>query len=36
MNFIYIVGGLDGIVVSRPRVASNNPAINPVLWNSPA
>jgi uncharacterized ion transporter superfamily protein YfcC len=36
VNFVYIVGGLDGIVVSTPRVASNNPALNPILWNSPA
>jgi hypothetical protein len=34
VNFIYIVGGLDGIVASTPRVASNNPALNPILWNS--
>jgi hypothetical protein len=36
VNFVYIVGGLDGIVASIPRVASNNPALNPIFWNSPA
>jgi hypothetical protein len=36
VNFVYIVGGLDGIVESIPRVASNNPALNHNLWNSSA
>jgi hypothetical protein len=36
VNFVYIVGDLQGTVVSTPRVASNNPALNPILWNSPA
>jgi len=35
-NFVYIVGDLQGTVVSTPRVATNNPALNPILWNSPA
>jgi len=36
VHFVYIVGDLEGTVVSVPRVAANNPALNPILWNSPA
>jgi len=34
VHFVYIVGDINGIVVSVPRVATNNPALNPILWNS--
>jgi hypothetical protein len=31
VNCVYIVDGIDGIVVSTPCVASNNPSLNPIL-----